>query len=109
MFFAGDLEGFFKPGFWPGGGGLSRGVVEEIAEQENDGLMPGATVEETDGFGQVGALAFWFYCQQLPDDVESVFPAFFGRDVTFDPIAKKDDAYFVVVVDGGESQHGAYL
>ena len=120
VFFTGYFEGLFE-GWFTAGRGLSIGTrtgaqvrgggisVEKIAEEEDDGFLPRAAVEEADGFAEIGAFAFGFDGQQLTDDVEDVFPAFLRRDIAFYPVAEENDAYLIVVVDGGEGQHGAEL
>src|SRR3569833_576790 len=53
-------------------------LLDKIAQEENNALMPGAAVEEADGFPEIGTLSSGLRRQQPPDDIKHVLPTLLG-------------------------------
>src|SRR6185312_7991930 len=85
------------------------GPIQKIAQQKHDSLIPRAAVEKTDRLAQIRPLPFWLDAQQLPDDIQHMFPSFLWRDIPFDLTAEKDNADLIVVIDRRKRQHRAYF
>lgn len=48
---------------------LTAAAIDKIAQQENDGILPGATREKTDRLAEIRALSLGFDRQKLPNDI----------------------------------------
>src|SRR5580692_191839 len=83
--------------------------IQKIAKQKDDSLLPRRVIKESNRLTQVGAAMFRLDRQQPPDNKEHMVPSLFWRNIPFDPVTEEDDAYFIVVVDRGESKHRAYF
>lgn len=87
------------------GKGLLEGMlVDEIAQHKGDATTFEGSCQVFQCKSNVRLLALWLIFQEFSNDVEDMFASFLWRDELLYLVGEEDDAYLVVILNGGEGK-----
>ena len=79
---------------------------QEVGENEGHGWLPGELREGGEGGPKIGLLAFWFAGEERFHDTAGVEAPLGRTNEHLDLIAEEDESDPIVVLDGGQGDHG---